>query len=52
MALRGANCDIDHYQVFSPIRERLSLKKRIKQHLVADRYNLNEPLDRETRKGH
>ena len=32
------------------IRERLSLKKGIKQHLVADRYNLNKLVDRETRK--
>ena len=34
----------------SPIRERLSLKKAIKQHLVADRFNLNKLLDHETRK--
>ena len=32
------------------VRERLSLKKGIKQHLVADRYNLNKLVDRETRK--
>ena len=32
------------------IRERLLLKKRIKQHLVADRYNLNKLVDPETRK--
>ena len=32
------------------IQERLSLKKGIKQHLVADRYNLNKLLDHETRK--
>ena len=32
------------------IRERLSLKKGIKQHLVADRYNLSKLVDRETRK--
>ena len=32
------------------IRERVSLKKGIKQHLVADRYNLNKLVDRETRK--
>ena len=31
-------------------RERLSLKKGIKHHLVADRYNLNKLIDRETRK--
>ena len=31
------------------IRERLSLKKGIKQHLVADRYHLNKLVDRETR---
>ena len=38
-SLRGADCDIDHYLVVATIRERLSLKKGIKQHLVADRYN-------------
>ena len=32
------------------IRERLSLKKGIKQHLVADRQNLNKLLDHKTRK--
>ena len=32
------------------IRESLSLKEGIKQHLVADRYNLNKLVDRETRK--
>ena len=32
------------------IRERLSLKKVIKQHLVADMYNLNKLVERETRK--
>ena len=32
------------------IRERLSLKKGIKQHLAADRYSLNKLVDRETRK--
>ena len=32
------------------IRERLSVKKGMKQHLVADRYNLNELVNRETRK--
>ena len=32
------------------IRERLSLKKGIKQQLVADRYNPNKLVDRETRK--
>ena len=32
------------------IRERLSLKKGIKQYSVADRYNLNTLVDRETRK--
>ena len=30
------------------IRERLSLTKGIKQHLVAYRYNLNKLVDRET----
>ena len=34
------------------IRERLSLKNGIKQHLIADRYNLNKLVDRETRKEH
>ena len=32
------------------IRERVSLKKGIKQHLVADRYNLNKLVDRVTTK--
>ena len=31
-------------------RERLTLKKGIKQHSVADRYNLNKLVDHETRK--
>ena len=31
------------------IQERLSLNKGIKQHLVADRYNLNTLVDHETR---
>ena len=39
-SLRGADCDTDHYLVVATIRERLSLKKGIKQHLVADMYNL------------
>ena len=34
------------------IWERLSLKKGIKQHLVADRYNLNKLVDHETKKGY
>ena len=37
-------------RVYRGIRESLSLKKGIKQHLVADRYNLNKLVDRETRK--
>ena len=49
-SLRGADCDTDHYLVVATIRERLSLKKGIMQHLVADRYNLNKLVDRETRK--
>ena len=36
-SLRGADCDTDRYLVIATIRERLSLKKGIKQHLVADR---------------
>ena len=43
-------CDTDHYLVCAIIQERLSLKKGIKQHLEADRYNLNKLVDRETRK--
>jgi Exonuclease III len=38
-SLRGDDCDTDHCLVVATIRERLSLKKGIKQHLVADRYN-------------
>ena len=49
-SLRGADCDTDHYLMVVTIRERLSLKKGIKQHLVADRYNSNKLVDRETRK--
>ena len=49
-SLRGTDCDTDHYLVVANIRERLSLNKGIKQHLVADRYNLNKLVDRETRK--
>ena len=48
-SLRGTDCDTDHYLVVATIPERLSLKKEIKQHLVADRYNLNKLVDRETR---
>ena len=48
--LRGADCDTDYYLVVATMRERLSLKKGIKQLLVADRYNLNKLVDRETRK--
>ena len=33
---------------WSQPNERLSLKKGIKQHFVADRYNLNKLLDHET----
>ena len=40
-SLRGADCDT------ATVRERLSLKKGIKQHLVAHRYNLNKLVDRE-----
>jgi hypothetical protein len=36
--------------VVATIQVRLSLKKGIKQHLVAESYNLNELLDHETRK--
>ena len=36
-SLRGADCDTDHYLVVTTIRERLSLTKGIKQHLVAYR---------------
>ena len=36
-SLRGADCDTARYLVIATIRERLSLKKGIKQHLVADR---------------
>ena len=36
-SLRGVDCDTDHYLVVAIIRERLSLKKVIKQNLVADR---------------
>jgi len=36
--------------VVATIRERLSLKKGIKQHLAADRYSLNKLVDRETKK--
>ena len=49
-SLRGADCDTDHYLVVATIREGLSLKKGIKLHLVADRYNLNKLVDRKTRK--
>jgi hypothetical protein len=49
-SLRGAVCDTDHYLVVGTIRERMSLKKGIKQHLVADRYNLNKLLEDQTRK--
>ena len=49
-SLRGVDCDIDHCLVVAIIRERQSLKKGIKQHLVADRYNLNKLLDNDTRK--
>ena len=49
-SLRGADCDTARYLVIATIRERLSLKKGIKQHLIADRYNLNKLVDRETRK--
>ena len=49
-SLRGADCDTDHYLVVTTIRERLSLKMRINQHVVADRSNLNKLVDRETRK--
>ena len=48
--IRGADYDTDHYLVVMTIRERLSLKKGIKQYLVADRYNLNKLVDHETRK--
>jgi hypothetical protein len=48
-SLRGADCDTDHYLMVATIRERLSLKKEIKQHLVADTYNLNKLGDHETR---
>ena len=36
------------FEVIATIRERLSLKKGIKPHLRADRYNLNKLLDHET----
>jgi hypothetical protein len=49
-SLKGDDCDIDHYLVVVTIRERLSLKKGIKQNLVADRNNLNKLLVNETRK--
>ena len=49
-SLRGADCDTDHYLVVATIRERLSLKKGIKLHLVADRYKLKTLLHHETRK--
>jgi len=49
-SLRGADCDTGHYLVVANIPQRLSLKKGIKQHLVADRYNLNKLVDREPRK--
>ena len=49
-SLRGADCDTYYYLVVATIVESLSLKKGIKQHLVADRYNLNRLVDRETRK--
>ena len=44
------NCDTDCYLGVAAIQERFSLKKGIKQHLVADRYNLNKLLDHQTRK--
>ena len=50
-SLREADCDTDHYLVVSTIRERLPLKKGIKQHLIVDRYNLNKLLYNQTRKG-
>jgi len=49
-SLSGVDCDTNHYLVVATIWERLSLKKGIKQHLVADRYNLNKLVDRGTRK--
>ena len=49
-SLRGADSDSHHYPVVTTIWERLSLKKGIQQHLVADRYNLNKLVDSEIRK--
>ena len=43
-SLRRANCNTDHYLVVETIRERLSLKKGIKQHLATERYNLKKKL--------
>jgi hypothetical protein len=36
--------------VVANIRERLYLKKRLKQHFFVDRYNLNKLVGHETRK--
>ena len=53
-SLKGDDCDTDHYQVVITIRERererLSLKKEMKQNLVADRCKLNKLLDDQIRK--
>ena len=49
-SLRGADCDTVIYLVVATTRERLSLKKGMIQHLIADRYNLNKLLDHEIRK--
>ena len=51
-SLNGADCDIDHYLVVSTIRDRLSLKKGIKQQMVADWNNVNKLIDHKTRKQH
>ena len=45
-SLRGSHCDTDHCLVIETIGER-SLKKGIKQNLVADWYKLNNLLEHE-----
>ena len=49
-SFRGADCDTDHYLVFTEVRERLAVSKQAAQKLEEKRFNLRKLKDLEVKK--